>query len=84
MVTQITLSLQICDELDTVSAVLVGVAEANDLWPVSVNKFVEVFPYIDKRTCRYRWEKLAERGYCVRTQGRNESNQAVVLYERAS
>lgn len=79
---EVKLHAEIMQRLDITAAVLVALADAGDLWPVSINSFVKQYPYLDHRTCRYRWDRLAAQGYVVKTKGRNHQNQAIVTYEK--
>jgi len=79
---EVKLHGEIMERLDITAAVLVALADAGNLWPVSINTFVKQYPYLDHRTCRYRWDRLAAQGYVVKTKGRNHQNQAVVTYEK--
>jgi hypothetical protein len=79
---EVKLHGEIMQRLDITAAVLIALADAGDLWPVSINAFVKQYPYLDHRTCRYRWDRLAAQGYVVKTKGRNHQNQAVVTYEK--
>jgi len=79
---EVKLHGEIMERLDITAAVLIALADAGDLWPVSINSFVKQYPYLDHRTCRYRWDRLAAQGYVVKTKGRNHQNQAIVTYEK--
>jgi hypothetical protein len=79
---EVKLHGEIMERLDITAAVLIALADAGNLWPVSINTFVKQYPYLDHRTCRYRWDRLAAQGYVVKTKGRNHQNQAVVTYEK--
>ena len=79
---EVTLDTAVMKKLDITAAVLIALADAGNLWPVSINTFVKQFPFLDHRTCRYRWDRLADQGYVVKTKGRNHQNQSVVTYEK--
>ena len=79
---EVKLHGEIMQRLDITAAVLIALADAGNMWPVSINAFVKQYPYLDHRTCRYRWDRLAAQGYVVKTKGRNHQNQAVVTYEK--
>ena len=79
---EVKLDRQVMSNVDITAAVLIALADAGNLWPVSINTFVKQYPYLDHRTCRYRWDRLAAQGYVVKTKGRNHQNQAVVTYEK--
>ena len=79
---EVTLDTAVMKKLDITAAVLIALADAGNLWPVSINTFVKQFPFLDHRTCRYRWDRLAAQGYVVKTKGRNHQNQSVVTYEK--
>ena len=81
---EVKLHGEIMERLDITAAVLIALADAGNMWPVSINSFVKQYPYLDHRTCRYRWDRLAAQGYVVKTKGRNRQNQAIVVYERVS
>jgi hypothetical protein len=79
---EVKLDTAVMKKLDITAAVLIALADAGDLWPVTIRQFVETYPYLDHRTCRGRWDRLAAQGYVVKTKGRNHQNQAVVIYEK--
>jgi len=79
---EVKLHGEIMERLDITAAVLIALADAGNMWPVSINAFVKQYPYLDHRTCRYRWDRLAAQGYVVKTKGRNHQNQAIVTYEK--
>lgn len=79
---EVKLDTAVMKNLDITAAVLIALADAGDLWPVSINAFVRQYPYLDGRTCRYRWDRLAAQGYVVKTKGKNHQNQSVVTYEK--
>jgi len=79
---EVTLDTAVMKKLDITAAVLIALADAGNMWPVSINSFVKQYPYLDHRTCRYRWDRLAAQGYVVKTKGRNHQNQAIVTYEK--
>jgi len=79
---KIELNERIIKQLDTMAAVLIAIGDANHVWPCSVAEYRELFPYIDKRTLRYRFDALVERRYLQKSTGRNSHNQVVICYER--
>lgn len=79
---EVKLSREVMSRVDITAAVLIALADAGNLWPMTIRQFVSAYPYLDHRTCRYRWDRLAAQGFVVKTKGRNHQNQAVVTYEK--
>lgn len=79
---KIELNERIIKQLDTMAAVLIAIGDANQMWPCSVSEFCELYPHIDKRTLRNRFDALVERRYLQKRTGRNNHNQVVITYER--
>lgn len=82
MVLKVDLDEKIIKQLDTMAAVLIAIGDANQVWPCSVSEYREVFPYIDKRTLRYRFDALVDGNYLQKGTARNHNNQVVVSYDR--
>jgi hypothetical protein len=67
---------------DVTTAVVVAIADASDLWPVRINNFLEVFPYLDQRTLRNRFDALAKEGILQKITERNDRNVLCVCYQK--
>lgn len=79
---RLDLNEKLIRRFDVTTAVVVAIADASDLWPVRINAFLEVFPYLDQRTLRNRFDALAKEGIIQKITSRDDRNIVCVCYEK--